>query len=138
MLRPTQGSRMLSASEEDRKYVRLLSISHYVYGVIAAMFSLGVSVAIGFGLWMFSHPEKFSKTSSGPPEWFLWIWGLMAASGIVFTLAHTVGRKVPGNLPAPDLLYCGRRSELYASAPWLIARGFHDHRLMPALGPEPL
>ncbi len=91
---------MDSPTDEDQRQIRLLSISHYVYGVIASVFSVVITAAIGFSLWMFSHPEKFSPQTSRPPDWFHWIWGFLALSSISFALLHTAGIFVAGRFLA--------------------------------------
>jgi hypothetical protein len=70
-------------NNEDEKYVDLLSLFHYVLGIITALFSCMPFIHVFIGLAMISGKMFADTSSSSPPDAFGWIFVIM---GSVFIL----------------------------------------------------
>ncbi len=70
--------------EQDKEHLRLLSIFHYVVGVIAALFALFPIIHFVIGLVMVFAPEIFeSEGGEPPPAFFGWFFVIFAGMFIM-------------------------------------------------------
>ena len=81
---------------QDEQHLNLLSIFHYVFGGLTALFSCMFLVHIGIGIAMLAG--AFDGTDA-PPKFFAWFFilfpaGLMLCGWTLATLAIVAGRKL--------------------------------------------
>lgn len=75
---------------EDERHLRLLSILHYVYGVLQSLFVLLFGVFLSVSLWAVTHGEKFSAQSKPPPTGFFLIVGVIFVFALLWMVAVLV------------------------------------------------
>ena len=90
-------------TERDVEHLRLLSLFHYIFGAIQALFSLFPLLHLGMGLLIVFSPETFCSSASAskcPPGWFGWIFIGLAIIIMVMGLLYAVGMILTGRFLA--------------------------------------
>jgi len=85
---------------DDLEHLRLLGISHYIIGGVAALFALFPLIHVGLGIWMLTTSEALQNHQQGEPPVELF-GDLFAALGLLFMLG--------GEVMAGLTLYSGRQ-----------------------------
>jgi hypothetical protein len=78
---------MGAAMTEDEQHLRLLSILHYVYGVLQSLFVLLFGVFLSVWLWAVTHGEKISAKSKPPPPGFFWFIAVLSVFALLWMVA---------------------------------------------------
>ncbi len=71
---------------QDEEHLRLLSIFHYVVAGMAGLFSLFPIMHLAIGLMVVFIHAKSTGGEDLPPEWFGWVFVIMAAVFIAIGL----------------------------------------------------
>jgi hypothetical protein len=89
----------MTDNRQDTEHLRLLTIFHYIVGVITALFSLLPGIHLGIGLWMLLSPEAIQHGGNGspPPEFVGWVFVVLGGAFILI-----------GELLAILIIYSGR------------------------------
>lgn len=69
---------------QDEEHLRLLSISHYIFAAVSALFCSFPLIHVAIGLTFIFAPDLFEGPGEPPPPWFGW---LFVAIGSLFVIA---------------------------------------------------
>jgi len=83
-------------SNEDVKYVDLLSLFHYVLGIITAIFSCMPFIHVFIGLAIVSGKMFTDQNASAPPSAFGWIFVIMGSIFILIGWAIAICMLIAG------------------------------------------
>ena len=75
----------------DDSHLRLLSIFHYVWGGMTALFSSIGLLHVGLGIMMIASPGTFPPAQGQPPPPVAMGWMFLAMGGCIVTLGWAMG-----------------------------------------------
>ncbi len=71
---------------QDEEQLRLLSIFHYIWGGLTALFTLFPLFYLGFGLMIINSPQIFAGSKGAPPAAFGMVMVIIGAVGTIIAL----------------------------------------------------